>query len=502
VADTAAPSDTPPSAELESAQPPGDSPSIVLAEIANRAAGRRLTPADEEKAAQLVAACLVEGKENLSAAAELLPKLGWSASVKGVTTAWPQLKTTGKSALLKALIKDETEPGRRIRLSLARGLFKVPDLPACRKLLLSVCKEIRDKKTGEVAPKDALNFANVMIGKGKPWIAQLSLATFKPAEAETVVHCAIAAAFAVNGPPITPLGVLKWAAEHDRLSDLHRSAIDVVSKNVARWSPKWADALRKEVPGLPDAIVASLKPATTENASSSETVSESDEDDGFPAKLKSEIAGQSSGENEPETSEAGSKPKERPVYISKTIPPKETQRQANRPQSTPPPREGKGAPVKSAAFNASEALRQLESHIGWLKSELQNAERKLRTRDDERRQAKRKPDVIVVEGEPTPEELARLNVQLEARIAELQSRLDDLTVDAEARAVSSGAFGNDAAPQPDAQLRTLLGLKLQEAYADFLALETQDRDLVVQQHYRTVLAEVFDVLKAESIPLR
>jgi hypothetical protein len=48
----------------------------------------------------------------------------------------------------------------------------------------------------------------------------------------------------------------------------------------------------------------------------------------------------------------------------------------------------------------------------------------------------------------------------------------------------------------------LLGLKLQEAYADFLALETQDRDLVVQQHYRTVLAEVFDVLKAESIPLR
>ena len=56
-------------------------------------------------------------------------------------------------------------------------------------------------------------------------------------------------------------------------------------------------------------------------------------------------------------------------------------------------------------------------------------------------------------------------------------------------------------PSPDAQLRTLLALKLQEGYGDFLALEQESRDLVARQHYRTLLREVFDVLKNEGVEL-
>jgi hypothetical protein len=52
---------------------------------------------------------------------------------------------------------------------------------------------------------------------------------------------------------------------------------------------------------------------------------------------------------------------------------------------------------------------------------------------------------------------------------------------------------------PNAQLRTLLVLKLQEDYEDFVALEQESPDIVVQQHYRTVLRHVFEVLTTEGV---
>jgi hypothetical protein len=52
------------------------------------------------------------------------------------------------------------------------------------------------------------------------------------------------------------------------------------------------------------------------------------------------------------------------------------------------------------------------------------------------------------------------------------------------------------------QLRTLLALKLQEDYADFHALESETNDQVVQQHYKTLLRHVFDVLQQLDVPLK
>jgi len=524
--------------ETPAAEAPAPDPSALEA-LAAKSAAHRLPAAEEEKAAQLVRAGLLAGKEELAAVAAVLPRLGWAVAVKGVTSAWPELKATARTAFLKALIADESEPGRRIRLSLARGLFKVPDAAAGLKLALSVCKEIRDKKTGEIPQREAQNFANVMIGKGKPWIALVPLAELKPADAALLVHCALVASFSVNGPPVTPVGVLRWAVEGGQLADLHESVLALVTKGVARWSPKWADIFRREVPGAPEAILAALKsaepapapapaaPLETEEAAESPEAAEDraeedddddededeaderegdeddddedeDEDDGLPAELKA-------GGEAPRRGGRGDRRKERPVYVSKTIPPREgrgqqQQQNNNLPQTVAPQRE-KGPAPKSPQYNAAEALRQVESHINWLKNELQFAEKKLRNREDEARQAKhRKPDVPVIEGEPTPEELARYNVQLEARITELQARITDLTIDAETRATSAGAF-TDEQPAADVQLRTLLGLKLAEAFADFEALEKEDRALVVPQHYRTVLAEVFAVLGNEGIPL-
>jgi hypothetical protein len=484
------------------------SPAETLQPILERAGTGRLSPEDEAQAADALSALLLGRKEDLPTAIAAMPKVGWTASVKAVTAAWPEMKATAKTNFLKALGAEESEGGRRIRLSIARGLFKIPDLPACTKLIVGVAKEIRDKESGNVPPKDAQSFANVMIGKGKPWIAQLPLADLKPSEADLLVHCATLAAFSTNLPPITLVGLLRWAGEAGRLEALHESVSTLVAKSTARWSAKWAAALRKDVPGLPELIVAGLKPETVDAGGKPdlEEPGQTQEDDGLPAELKT--AGGDSG-SVPASSEtaAGRHERHRPVYVSKTIPPKDQKPvAADRSQTPQPsaPQQGRtaGPAARSREFNVGDTLRQLDAHVAFLKGELKAAESKLRDREDDRsRQSRKKLDVPFIAGEPTPDELARLNLQLESRITELQSRIDDLTADAEARAVSAGAFAAAPETNPDAQLRTLLGLKLAEVYADFCALETEDRDLVVPQHYRTLANEVFEVLKAEHILL-
>jgi hypothetical protein len=456
-------------------------PEATLAQLAEKSALGRLAPAEEERAAALVRAGLLGKKDAQAETAALLPRLGWSAAVKGVTSAWPEMKATARTALLKALAATGDEAGRRLRFSLARGLAGLPDLPTAMKLAAGAAQEMLATETGAPAPRDAQNFAAVLLGKGRPWIVHLSLAEAKPAEAEALAAAAVRVAFGAKESPVTQLGVLAWLGGAGRLETLDPGLLAVITAGVAQWKPKWAAAARQEIPNLPEAIAAAL-PAEPPPAQ-----------DGLPAELTGgEVdPAPSEGADGAPAAEAAPK-KERPVYISKTVPPRE-------PRSEREPREPKGPPARSAAFNASEALRQLDAHIAFLKGELKTAEQKLRERPAKKREAK--ADTPIIPGEPTPDELARINVQLEARVTELQARLAELAADAEARAVSAGAFAATPEMNPDAQLRTLLGLKLAEHYADFEALEKEDRDLVIPAHYRTVLAEVFAILQAEGIPL-
>jgi len=138
--------------------------------------------------------------------------------------------------------------------------------------------------------------------------------------------------------------------------------------------------------------------------------------------------------------------------------------------------------------------------VQGLRSELNVAQAKLRNKE-ERRPAVEKSGPIL-RGEPTLEELARLNLQLEARNAELQERITDLTQHAEDVAVSTGALTGEPIEDAAAQLRTLLALKLKEDFADFAALEKESNDLVVQQHYKALLQHVFEVLQQLDVPLK
>jgi hypothetical protein len=152
-------------------------------------------------------------------------------------------------------------------------------------------------------------------------------------------------------------------------------------------------------------------------------------------------------------------------------------------------------------FHLGDALKGIEAHVQSLRNELAAAQTKLRQKDDDRRPRRAEKSGAIIEGEPTPEELARLNVQLEARNTELQARIEELMQHSEDVATSVGAMSGEPVSDPAAQLRTLLGLKLREDFDDFLSLEQESNDLVVQQHYRTIIRHVFEVLREVQIPL-
>ena len=175
--------------------------------------------------------------------------------------------------------------------------------------------------------------------------------------------------------------------------------------------------------------------------------------------------------------------KERPAYV-----PRDQERGQERGQSS--------------GFNFSATLKQLESYVAGLRSDLATVQNRLRRSETEGTKSRvERPVLAHDEANLSPDELKRLVIQLEGRSAELKARVEELTADSEARALAMAAGSGDAAPDAATQLRTLLALKLQEDYADFLALQKESPDAIVQQHYRGLINHVFDVLRGEQIPL-
>jgi hypothetical protein len=502
-----------------------------LTDLANRAQKGRLSAADEEQAAKLLTAALQDGREGLARAVEQLPRLPWIIGVNGVTAAWPEMKPAVRNRLLASLARVDSDAARRVRLSLARGLFKLEPTVAA-KLAVGVAKEIRDKETGAISAKNAQVFANVLIGRAKPWLAQLPLAEMKPTEADLLVHCALMAVFTVPHTPVTQLGVIKWAAAAGKLGKLQKSATEIIIKGLGRWSGKWQGVLRREVEGLPEEIVASLRPEQPaapegeqreerrggrdrrgrgQKPEPAEGDPDPEEESALPegerppatdadADSDADEEDEDDEEEEDEEEEEGkapepAAPKPRPVYESKTVPPRDRERDPRDRDRDRDRRSGGGD------FNLNNHLRQIESYVSSLRAELNQAQNKLRQRDDDSRKNRKgdRQSAPIIPGEPSAEELARLNVQLEARNAELQQRIEELTADSEDRAAAAELHTEAPVADEDKRLRQLLVLKLQESYDDFLALESESPDIVAPKHYRTVLGHVFQVLAAEGI---
>ncbi len=518
-------------AESELADPHAAPPEPgSLEDYAQRAKKGRLKPEEETEAVARFQTCLEGGRAEVARAVGVAPHLPWVVVVQASAAAWPEMKPTFRSQFLAGLTRTPGESAARMRLSLARGMFKV-DPAASLKLILLTLKVLRDKQTGLLEGRGAALFSSVLIGRGKAWVLQVPLTDMKAAEIDLLVFAALHAAFHQPQAPITQLGILKWAAQAGRLAKLPETLEQIVFKNIHRWSSKWQGALRREVTPLPDSWLLQLKnvPQTLQRQGATSASGSGDSrnntaeaesppraadavhsgdapdapehngsevpdnpDLGDEHEEEEETQDPAEQEDEGDRLEREPKPRrERPEYISKTIP------QGHGPSTQPHARRG-GSP---GTFNLQETLRQVEQYVTGLRNELQFTQKQLRQKDDDLRRTKRPERVSAPlnPGEFSVEELLRLNNQLELRNAELKSRIDELTGDSEARAVSSGMMADAPAPSPDEQLRTLLGLKLKEDHEDFLALEQEARDIVVQQHYRTLLRNVFEVLKTEGV---
>ena len=355
-----------------------------LASLAVRARAARLTATEEERAIALLKESMLDGKNGIARVTDSLPSFPWIVAVRGIESVWPELKTTGRAQFVKGLAEQESEAARRIRLSLARALFK-QDVPIALKIASAVARQMVKSSEGEtLSPTDIQIFSNVFIGKAKPWVAQLPLDDLKAADADAIVQCAVTAAFAVPHPPPTQLGVLKWAAASGRLAKMNEATLQTVMRGISRWSGKWRAALRSEVDQLPESIAASLqRESDVPRARAQERTDEAGD---------APTPGDSSASDEvlPEKSDGQSQErKERPVYQPRPqksggpspAPSRPSETQRERPVYQP-----RGAAASARDVNIGDVLRQVEAHVAWLRSELQTAHAKLR---DESKQGRR-----------------------------------------------------------------------------------------------------------------
>ena len=329
-----------------------------LTALAERASKGRLPAAEEERVAQLLSAALRGSRDDVARSVELLPNLPWVIAVNGVTTAWPEMKPTMRNRLLAGLGRLETDAARRVRLSLARGLFKL-DPAVSTKIAVTVAKEMRDKETGAVSAKNAQIFSNVLIGRARPWIAQLPLQDLKAGDADALVQCALTVVFLQPHTPVTQLGVLKWASEAGKLAKINPAAAEAISKGLSRWSAKWQASLRREVNDLPESILSALKteapPPAAPPTRSGDTDAEDEVNGGKSDESEAPAGGsiEAGDRQDDEEAPAETKVKQRPVYESKTVPPRDRDRDRDRERK----------PATGASFHLGDTLRLIEAHV-------------------------------------------------------------------------------------------------------------------------------------------
>jgi hypothetical protein len=532
----ATPAEQPAPAASEAAapeQPPGD-PKAELAALSQNGNTNRLSPADEDRATRLMHNCLLEGGDGISAALAAMPQLPWILGVRAIENAWKDLSAEARATVLDGLAKMDTDNGYRLRLSMARSLARV-ELPEAVKVAAASCRSMWNADGGTLKPEHSKLIGNVFIGRGKPWVLQLNLADLPPEDANAVLSAVVFSTFNVNNAPITQLSVLRYAGA--RLAQLHENLIGMVARAVGRWSGKWQSALRKEVAELPEQILSALKsdsapePRTRSNddapaepAAEVETplppeleeklrAAAESEDPAAVEAVNQEIAAWREAEkiarlealdaeeDEEDEDEDDDEDEDAPAVAEEGGGRRKRGRndRRERPVYVPRDQESRGQP----SFNFGAAIKQLESYVSGLRNDLATAQNRLRRADDDGRKSRRddRPVISHDEANLSTDELKRLVIQLEARIAELNARVEELTSDSEARALAMAAGTADAAPDAATQLRTLLALKLQEDYADFLTLQKESPDAIVQQHYRGLISHVFEVLRGERIPL-
>ncbi len=490
-----------PSPESPDAPPAAPQPTDPILLLAQAAKAARLAPADEERATTLLKERLTQGKAGITAAiAPMIDGLPWIVCVNAVSAVWEKLSAPLRRHLLGSIAKSETESSRRLRLSLARALFKV-EPAAGLKLAAAAAADLRHPETGALTAKHRQFFFNIFIGKGKPWLLQLPLGDLKGAEADALVHCAIEC-FPFC-PPISQLSILRWASEAGRLKKAGAADLEIAAKGVSRWNVKLQRQLKSEIAELPAPFEAALKP----EAHQPEPAPAKPEPAKRPESKKAQRAPAAAEAPIP----AGEKESEPAAPVEELIIPGRAERLAQKagekqaePERRKPERPERGERSERSArpFDVKEALRGVESYVASLRSELEQTKAQLSRQSQEGKRGGR--SVRVKEDLPSAEveALTRHNLRLETTVAELRAQLEDLAAHHETVAESRQLHSGEPVPEGEEQLKALLGLKLQESYEIYEAMRLEPLDRVFRLDYRDLLGSVFETLTNAGITLK
>src|SRR5689334_9343724 len=85
----------------------------------------RLPTTEEQRGASLFKELILSGGNAFPTVLEPLGDLPWFVPVNGTLEAWPELTPARRRNFLGAFKPLESEPFRRMRLSIARGLHKI-----------------------------------------------------------------------------------------------------------------------------------------------------------------------------------------------------------------------------------------------------------------------------------------------------------------------------------------------------------------------------------------
>jgi hypothetical protein len=397
----------------------------------------RLTTADEQRGAGLFRDLVLAGGKALGGALQLAAELPWYVSVAGTVEAWSQLTPTRQRNFLGALRSLETEAGRRVCLSIARGLHKV-DPAAAGKLLMATLRELHPGEAFD--PGNRQMFFSVLVGKNKPWLLQLDLKSMEQKDAEFLALCALECAGTASPP--SAIAIIQWARPYRSLDALPEAVQVDLGRRFRKWSSRWQKHLIDEK--MPAVITEILQ----EKLANSER--------------------------------HGTGPQAPAPDLRKLPEPRVDGKEA-------------GEPARKQVSEVAGLLRQIEARFRDLQSDLTAARRQLRQGKTESRPAK------AIHGTESAEidKLRAENAGLTETVRQLRSTMNELAERSFDEAISRKADTDSPMTDPTAQYKSLLTARLRQAIASFQALNRENHPDALP----LLLENIFQVLEENGLDL-
>jgi hypothetical protein len=445
--------------------------------ILEKSRNERLAPTEEQRGASLFTELVLSGGKGLAGLLESLGDLPWFIPVTGALEAWPNLTPIRRRNFLAALKPLESEPFRRMRFSIARGLYKL-DPSSALTLIVTTLQGVRKEQGLE--PRDRQIIFSVLIGKNKPWLLQLDLSALRPADAQLVALSAIECSIGANPP--SAVAVVKWAKPWQPLTTLSETLQLELAKTCKKWSSRWQKQLADEdlPPLVREALAQKLAKAEHQTQEPSQ-----------PAQTTHTTRPRDTPQ--PARQETGHQQRHHPSKPQHADRGRRDHLQRQRTEKAPP------APQKSIP-DVNELLRHLQSHFNELRNELQTARRHLE-------RAQPAPKQTAAHSIEAGQELVKLrdeNAKLNETITQLRETLSELANDNFNEAVSRKADSDAPVTDPVEQYKSLLTLRVREQIVNFQALNPDNHSdglpLLLDNIFRTLQESGIDLENIEPPP--